>query len=97
MVHVVCYLGKQELAFRGHRENTESLNKGNYLELLDFLAQEEQFLKEHFISSSIFKGTLNTIQNDLIQCVTKVLNSKILKEIKSASFVSVQADETTDV
>ncbi|KAL4085210.1 hypothetical protein QTP88_027069 [Uroleucon formosanum] len=97
MVHVVCYLGKQELAFRGHRENTESLNKGNYLELLDLLAQEEQFLKEHFISSFIFKGTSNTIQNYLIQCVTKVLNSKILKEIKSASFVSVQANETTDV
>lgn len=97
MIHVVCYLGKQELAFRGHRENTESLNKGNYLELLDLLAQEEQFLKDHFITSSIFKGTSNTIQNDLIQCVTKVLNSKILKEIKSANFVSVQADETTDV
>lgn len=97
MVHVVCYLGKQELAIRGHRENTESLNRGNYIELLDLLAQEEQFLKEHFISSSIFKGTSNTTQNELIQCVTKVLNSKILKEIKSVSFVSVQADETTDI
>jgi hypothetical protein len=33
------------------------------MELLDLFAQEEQFLKEHFISSSIFKGTSNTIQN----------------------------------
>ena len=47
MIHVVCFLGKQELAFRGHRKNNESLNKGNYLELLELLAQEEQLLKEH--------------------------------------------------
>lgn len=97
MIHVVCYLGKQELVFRGHRENTESLNKDNYLELLDLLAQEEQFLKDHFMSSSIFKGVSNTIQNNLIQCITNILNSKIVKEIKYASFVSIQADETTDV
>jgi len=63
MVHVVYYLGKQKLAFRGHQENTEL---GNYLELLDLLAQKEQFLKEHFISSSIFKDISNTIQNDLV-------------------------------
>jgi hypothetical protein len=51
MIHVVCYLGKQELAFRRHRDNTKSLNRGNYMELLYYLlSQEEQFLKEHFIS-----------------------------------------------
>ncbi|XP_050063246.1 zinc finger MYM-type protein 1-like [Aphis gossypii] len=97
MIHVVCFLGKQELAFRGHRENNESLNKGNYLELLDLLAQEEQLLKEHLLSSTIFKGTSQLIQNDLIECVTSVLNSRIFNEIQSVNYVSIQADETTDV
>ncbi|KAL4098606.1 hypothetical protein QTP88_023174 [Uroleucon formosanum] len=41
LIDVVCFLGKQELAFRGHRENEGSLNKGNYCEILDLLAKEE--------------------------------------------------------
>jgi len=48
MIHVICFLGKQELAFCGYREHDESLNKGNYLELFDLLAQEEHLLKDHF-------------------------------------------------
>lgn len=90
-------MGKQELAFRGYRELDESLNKGNYLELLDLLAQEEHLLKEHFLSSSIFKGTSKILQNDLIESVTTILNSKIYKEIQTANYISIQADETTDV
>ncbi|VVC42850.1 Domain of unknown function DUF4371 [Cinara cedri] len=57
LIHVVCYLGKQELAFRGHDERKSSSNKGNYLELLELLSQEEQIFKEHFLSNSLFKGT----------------------------------------
>lgn len=90
MIHVVCILGKQELAFRGHREHDESLNKGNYLELLDLLAQEEHLLKDHFLSSSIFKGTSKIIQNDLIESVTTILNSKIFKEIQTVNYISKQ-------
>lgn len=97
LIDVVCFLGKQELAFRGHRENESSLNKGNYCEILDLLAKEEQFIREHFSTNSVFKGTSHDIQNDLIHCVTEVLNSHILKELQTTNFISIQADETTDV
>ncbi|XP_026808786.1 zinc finger MYM-type protein 1-like [Rhopalosiphum maidis] len=97
LIHVVCYLGKQELAFRGHDERKSSLSKGNYLELLELLSQEEQILKEHFLSNSLFKGTSSDVQNDLIACITDVVNTKIMNDLKCANFVSIQADETTDV
>ncbi|XP_050066274.1 zinc finger MYM-type protein 1-like [Aphis gossypii] len=97
LIDVVCFLGKQELAFRGHRENEGSLNKGNYCEILDLLAKEEQFIREHFLTNSVFKGTSHDIQNDLIHCVTTVLNSHILKELQITNFISIQTDETTDV
>ncbi|XP_025425451.1 zinc finger MYM-type protein 1-like [Sipha flava] len=97
LIDVVCFLGKQELAFRGHHENEGSLNKRNYCEILDLLAKEEQFIREHFCINSVFKGTSHDIQNDLIHCVTTVLNSHILKELKITNFISIQADETTDV
>jgi len=31
LIDVVCFLGKQELAFRGHFEDESSDNKGNYI------------------------------------------------------------------
>ena len=34
---MVVFLGKQDLAFSGHDEGKESANKGNFLEILDFL------------------------------------------------------------
>jgi hypothetical protein len=62
LIDVVCFLGKQELAFRGHLENEGSLNKGNYCEILDLLVKEEQFIRvrENFLTNSVFKE-LHTI------------------------------------
>lgn len=40
------------------------------------------------------KGTSPEIQTELIEVITAVLNEKIQSEIKEASFVSVQTDET---
>ena len=97
LIDVICLLGRQELAFRGHRENADSSNKGNYLEVLDFLAMEEPFMSEHFLSSSSLKGTSNHIQNDLIEAVSSVVRNKITTEINEAEFISIQADDTTDV
>ncbi|KAF0754486.1 zinc finger MYM-type protein 1-like [Aphis craccivora] len=97
LIQVVCFLGKQEIAFRGHNEDSSSINKGNYLELLDLLSRDEQLLREHFMSNSVFKGTSSDIQNDLISCITSVLKTKILNELQKANFISIQADETTDV
>ncbi|KAL4132855.1 hypothetical protein QTP88_009937 [Uroleucon formosanum] len=44
MIHVVYFLGKQELAFRGHRENNESLNKGNH-----YYSRAASTIKKHFL------------------------------------------------
>ncbi|KAJ4426289.1 hypothetical protein ANN_27101 [Periplaneta americana] len=72
-------------------------NKGNYLEILDMLAQEEQFVREKLESISGFKGTSSEIKNELIECATLVVKETIQKELDLAEFVSVQADETLDV
>jgi hypothetical protein len=76
LIDVVCFLGKQELAFSGHRKNEGSLNKGNYCKILDLLSKEEQFITEHFLKNSVFKGTSHDIQNNLIHCKTTVLNTQ---------------------
>ena len=39
ITNAVLYLGKQEMPFRRHDESSDSLNKGNYRELLECFAE----------------------------------------------------------
>ena len=43
------------------------------------------------------KNTLKSIQNEFLSCILKVYTEEITWEIKNSSYVSVQADETTDI
>ena len=97
LIDVVTFLGKQELAFRGHDESKDSENKGNYLELLEFLAGYDSPLRCHLDSATVFIGTSSKIQNDLIQSVADVMTEAMREEVRNTPFVSVMVDETTDV
>ena len=98
LIDVVCFLGKQELAFRGHDESVSSLNRGNYLEIVDLLAKYDGVLETHLQSASTsFKGMSNRTQNDLISSVASVMIDRVKAEIKQSDFVAVMVDETPDV
>lgn len=43
-VRVLLVCAKQEIGSRGHRENSASLNKGNFLEIIDLLKMENPAL-----------------------------------------------------
>ena len=45
----------------------------------------------------VFKGTSKTVQNELLDSMHNVYLDYIKEEIGKADFVSIQADETTDV
>ena len=94
---VVCFLSAQEMAFRGHDESRDSVNKGNYVELVKLLSEYDEKLKYHLEHSSAFTGMSNLIQNDLIASVSNVLMDRIKREINESNFISIVLDETTDV
>lgn len=96
-INAVCFLSKQELAFRGHDESRLSLNRGNYVELLHYTAEYDSLLRTHLETSTVFRGLSNRIQNDLIDSISHSLLQEIKSEIANANFVSVLVDETTDV
>ncbi|CAH1115699.1 unnamed protein product [Psylliodes chrysocephalus] len=96
-VDVTCFLGEHELSFSGHNEVSRSANRGDYMDLLSFLAKYDDTLKNYFINLTTFRGTSNRIQNDLIKCTTDVVMDHIKTKIKKAPFVSIALDETTDV
>ena len=97
IIQAIIYLCKQELALRGHREDEGFHNRGNYLELLNLLAQNESVIRDHLQSASTFKGTSAEIQNELIEVITSVVKDKIKSEIQECAFLSIQVDETLDV
>lgn len=96
LIDTVLYLATQELAFRGHREGKDSSNKGNYLELLDLISKYDHELREHLDKSTLFTGTSNHIQNDIIQSIANVLLKAIDNECVESEFISFMMDEASD-
>ncbi|KAF3842760.1 hypothetical protein F7725_001609, partial [Dissostichus mawsoni] len=97
LINCVVYLGKQELPFRGHDESVTSSNKGNYIELLDLVAEYDSNLHTHLTTSTVFTGTSSRIQNNLISAVASVMTDSMKEELRKAPFVAVMLDETTDI
>ncbi|XP_078146200.1 zinc finger MYM-type protein 1-like [Centroberyx gerrardi] len=97
LINCVVFLGKQELPFRGHDEGAGSANKGNYLELLDLVAEYDSNLRTHLATSTVFSGTSSKIQNDLISAVASVITESMKEEVRKAPFVAIMLDETTDI
>ena len=97
LIQAVCFLVRQELPFRGHDESSTSMNRGNYVELLHLLCNFDAPLGEHLQTNRVFTGTSSKIQNDLISAIRSTVTDCIKKKVRESKFVSVMADETTDV
>jgi hypothetical protein len=94
------------MPFRGHDESSDSLNKGNYRELLECFAELDsvferclhgQLAESEGGGDSQFTGVSSDTQNDLIHCLDAVIEDQIVQELNDCTFLSVQVDETTDV
>lgn len=98
LIDVTLLLGKQELAFRGHDESTNSANRGNFKEVFEFIIKRNAELMEHAETiKHVFTGQSKTVQNELISCCEEYLNDFIKNEIKLAKFFAIIADDTTDI
>ncbi|XP_046843220.1 uncharacterized protein LOC124437268 [Xenia sp. Carnegie-2017] len=51
----------------------------------------------HLAGEGRFTGVSPDIQNDLIDCLDKIIKDEILKEIYCCTFITLQVDEATDV
>lgn len=93
---VIRHLAKQNSAFRAKDESMESMNQGNFLEELKFLAKYhmplKKWMEEHPKNVSYFS---HTTQNEMIGIVSEIIESMIKFEVKSAKYFSIQCDEVT--
>jgi len=67
---------------------------------MEFLISSQEFdplLQKHLDTSTIFRGTFVSIQNDLIDSVADVIKDEIFNEIQNTQYVAIMLDETTDI
>ena len=98
IVETLIFLGRQGISLRGHCENNESLNKGNFLKLLAFRAKDNQLINQFLINKE--KGVTYTshgIQEELLDIIGENMTDSIIAEIKSAGAFALILDESLDI
>ncbi|XP_021745267.1 zinc finger MYM-type protein 1-like [Chenopodium quinoa] len=90
--------GINSLAFRGHDESGESYNRGNFLELLKWLGEKVEEVRQHTLENAPKNCQMisPSIQKDIINCCAKETTRCIIEEVGDDYF-AILADESSDV
>lgn len=96
-VHCVRFCLHQGLPFRGHDEKKESNNKGNFKELLKFLADHNEEIRKVVLDNAPgnHKLSSNKIQKDIASAYALETTKAIVEDIGDGYF-SIMVDECRD-
>jgi hypothetical protein len=94
----IKFLLHQGLAFRGHDESEESSNRGNFIELLKFLAGNSDEVNKYVLNNAPGNCTLTSpkIQKQIIYCCAIETRKKIIEELGDEPF-AILPDESSDI
>ena len=74
-----------------------SSNRGAFLDLLEYTTNMNEKFRDCLSNVTVARNTSNGIQNDLLDSIYDADLAQVESEISSCEFVSIQADETTNV
>ena len=93
IIDVVVLLAQTSHPLRGHREGSDSHNRGLFREITSLLAQYDPVLKDHFQNSP--KNAAYTsmgIQNEIFFCYPQSLGMKLNKVLTMAGLLQRPVD-----
>ena len=94
---VLLLCSRQEIGLRGHREGSDSLNRGNFLEILYLVAQHDPLVQRRLNHGPMnAKYTSPDIQNEVLGVMAGLIQEKICDGVRRAGYYSILADETKD-
>ncbi|XP_042472326.1 uncharacterized protein LOC122054987 [Zingiber officinale] len=102
IISVVKMLANRNLAFRGSNEKFDDHNSGNFLSMIQMIADFDPIIEEHLrrIRRKEIRRVRyhsHNIQNELILLLLGEIKNKILEIIKEAKYFSVILDYTPDI
>ena len=91
-------LANTDHPLRGHREGSDSHNRGLFLEITTLLARYDPVLSDHF-QNSPRNATYTSmgIQNELIAALYRNIVEELRKELDTATSLSVLMNKASDV
>ncbi|KAI8550764.1 hypothetical protein RHMOL_Rhmol06G0132700 [Rhododendron molle] len=97
-VVVARFLLRRGQVFRGHDESEDLSDRGNFLELLQYLANHNEDIKKVVLENTPknHKLTHHDIQRDVVNAAACETSNAIIKEMGEA-FFSILADESCDI
>ena len=85
------------MSFRGHRECVNSVNRGNFLEILGLVAKHDPVV-QHMLTDGPRNASYTSadIQNQLLSTMVSMVRESICNKICKSGVYSVLANETKD-
>lgn len=105
LIDITLYIGRHNLAFRGHRENWHCSLRGNFKDVCSLLSKHSPTMANYM---GQLEGMANNKkpqysfiswrrQNDLIDSISYYIKHKVTNSIKKTRFFSIAIDSTFDV
>ena len=96
-MYCIRFLLHRGLAFHGHDESDDSSDKGNFLELLQFLADHNDVINEVLQKTpKNSKLTHLDIQKDIVNAAACKTTNAIIEDLDNG-FFSILVDESRDI
>ena len=98
VAEIFLFTGQQSIAQRGHRENDENVNTGNFLGLLKLISNHDPSVAQKCVDlPKNAKYTSPKIQNEVLQLLADMIRKQIIEEVKSSEHFALIVDETKDI
>lgn len=102
VLSVVRFLAERGLPFRGTTETIGSPNNGNFLGIIEVLAEYDPFLQQHIqLYANKGRGNVSyfskTTYEEFIEALAKKVLQHIINEVKSAKYWGLVLDSTPDI